>query len=142
MKIVDLNVLLHVVNKDAAHHERLFEWWRQALDGDESVGLPWIVVLGFLRLATNPRAFPRPLEPHAAVRVIDDWLELANVSLLREKDEHWKTLRTIVSHTGTAGNLMTDANLAAFALTHDSVLVSCDHDFRRFKGLRIENPLD
>jgi len=25
MKIVDLNVLLHVVNKDAAHHERLFE---------------------------------------------------------------------------------------------------------------------
>ncbi len=106
------------------------------------MGLPWIVVLGFLRIATNPRAYPRPLEPHAAVRVIDDWLELANVSLLREKDEHWKTLRTIVSHTGTAGNLMTDANLAAFALTHDSVLVSCDHDFRRFKGLRIENPLD
>ena len=142
MKIVDLNVLLYVVNKDAAHHETLLEWWRRALDGDETMGLPWIVVLGFLRIATHPRAFPRPLEPHTAVSVIDDWLELANVTLVKEKDGHWKTLRTVMNHTGTAGNLTTDAHLAVLAMTHDAALVSCDHDFRRFKGLRLENPLD
>jgi uncharacterized protein len=141
MKIVDVNVLLYVVNKDAAHHEALLEWWRQAVEGDESIGLAWNVLVAFLRIATNPRAFPRPLEPQTALRVIDDWLELANVVVVREKDEHWRTLKSIVGHSGTAGNLVTDAHLAALALTHDAVLVSCDHDFRRFKGLRLENPV-
>jgi len=142
MKIIDVNVLLYVVNKDAAHHATLSEWWQQALENDESIGLSWSVLVGFLRVATNPRAFPRPLDPHAALRVIDDWLELANVAVVREKDEHWRTLRSILGHSGTAGNLTTDAHLAALALTHDAVLVSCDHDFRRFKGLRLENPVD
>jgi len=40
-----------------------------------------------------------------------------------------------------AGNLTTDAHMAVLALTHDAVLVSCDTDFARFKGLRWENPM-
>jgi hypothetical protein len=37
--------------------------------------------------------------------------------------------------------LTTDAHLAALAISHGAVLVSCDNDFSRFKGLRLENPL-
>jgi toxin-antitoxin system PIN domain toxin len=142
VKVVDLNVLLYVVNRSSAHHLRLIDWWRRALDGDESIGLPWIVVLGFLRLTTTPRAFPRPLDPNTAAGIVEDWLQLANVFLVREKDDQWTTLTSIIRHTGTAGNLTTDAHLAAVALTHDAVLVSCDNDFRRFRGLRVENPLE
>ena len=65
MKIVDGNVLLYVVNEDADRHVVLRQWWEDALNGDESVGLPWIVVSGFLRIATNPKVYPEPQRsPH------------------------------------------------------------------------------
>ena len=142
MKVVDLNVLLYVVNENAPHHQALLDWWESAVNGDESMGLPWVVLLGFLRIATNPKIFPNPLEPAAAISKIDTWLTLANTYLVREKDEHWEILRTLLAEAGTAGNLTTDAHLATLAISHGAVLVSCDSDFARFQGLRWENPLD
>ena len=141
MKIVDLNVLLYVVNADAAPHKRLRDWWEAAVNGDETIGLSWIVLLGFLRLATNPRVFPRPFAPAAAVARVDTWLGQDNISIVFENEDHWQSLRSLLQQSGTAGNLTTDAHLAALAMTHDAVLVSCDADFIRFKGLRWENPL-
>jgi hypothetical protein len=141
VRIVDLNVLLYAVNSDAAQHDLARRWWETALNDEDSVGLAWIVLLGFLRLATNSRVFPRPLAPDIAAAKLDGWLALDNVRVVREKDDHWETLKALVRDAGTAGNLTTDAHLAALALSHDAVLVSCDTDFARFKGLRWENPL-
>ncbi|MCC6777448.1 MAG: PIN domain-containing protein [Hyphomicrobiales bacterium] len=62
--------------------------------------------------------------------------------VVREKDDHWPTLRSLLRSSGTAGNLTTDAHLAALAISYDATLVSCDSDFGRFKGLRWLNPLD
>jgi hypothetical protein len=141
MKVVDLNVLLYVVNENAPHHQALLDWWESAVNGDESVGLPWVVLLGFLRIATNPKIFPTPLPPAVAIGKIDTWLSLANTCLVREKDVHWEILRTLLDETGTAGNLTTDAHLASLAISHGAILVSCDGDFARFRGLRWENPI-
>lgn len=141
MRIVDLNVLLYAVNADAAQHDRVRGWWEKAVNDEDTLGLAWVVLLGFLRLATNPRVFPRPLTPEAAAAKLDTWLSVDNVRVVREKDDHWQTLKLFLGTTGTAGNLTTDAHLAALALSHDAVLVSCDTDFARFKGLRWENPL-
>lgn len=140
MKLVDLNILLDVVNEDSIHHPPVLAWWEQALNGDEPVGLPWIVLLGFVRIATNPDIFPGPLDPDAANGKINVWLSLDNTRLVQEKEEHWNTLRALLGETGTAGNLVTDAHLAALAISHGAELVSCDIDFARFKGLRWENP--
>lgn len=142
MKIVDLNILLYVVNENAPHHRPLIHWWENAIDGDESIGLPWIVLLGFLRIATNPKIFPHPLAPARAIDKINSWLSLTNTYLVREKDEHWEILRIMLADSGTAGNLTTDAHLATLAISHGAVLVSCDSDFARFRGLRWENPID
>ena len=79
MKVVDLNILLYAVNQDAAHHEASRRWWEDAVNGDESIGLPWIVLLGFLRITTNPRIFPAPLDPATAISKLDTWLALDNV---------------------------------------------------------------
>ena len=142
MKLVDLNVLLYVVNDDSPRHQPVLNWWNAALNGDETVGLAWVVLLGFLRISTNPRVFPTPLAADDAIAKIDAWLSLDNVRVVREQDNHWEVLRSLVSETGTAGNLTTDAHLAALAMSHAAVLVSCDSDFGRFKGLRWENPLN
>ena len=68
-------------------------------------------------------------------------IDLNNVRAVREKENHWSALRALVASTGTAGNLVTDARLAALAISHDATLSSCDADFGRFKVLRWENPL-
>jgi len=141
VKLVDLNILLYAVNEDAGHHRVVRRWWEGALSGDEPVGLPWIVLLGFLRLATHARVFPRPLDPEDALARIDTWLGLENTRLVLETEGHWHTLRDLLERAGTAGNLTTDAHLAALAIGHGAVLVSCDRDFGRFTGLRWENPV-
>jgi len=140
MKLVDLNVLLCVVNEDAPNHERVRQWWQRTLDAEEPVGLAWIIVLGFLRVSTRTGVFASPLSVAAARDQIDDWLSLSNVRLVQESAEQWFVLRKLLEQVGTAGNLTTDAHLAAMAICRDATLVSCDHDFRRFPKLRWENP--
>ena len=141
MKIVDLNVLLYAVNPDAPQHDRIVEWWEDALNGDETIGLAWAVVVGFLRVSTNPRIFPDPLPSEDAIAQIDTWLALDVVSLVTETGEQWPMLRALLADAGVAGNLAADAHLAALAVTHGATLVSCDGDFARFGRLRWENPL-
>lgn len=141
MKLIDLNILLYVVNKDSIHHAPVLAWWEQALNGDAPLGLPWIVLLGFVRIATNPDIFPRPLDPKAAIGKIDVWLSLDNTRLVQEKEDHWNIFRALLAEAGTGGNLVTDAHLAALAISHGAELISCDTDFARFKGLRWKNPV-
>jgi toxin-antitoxin system PIN domain toxin len=140
--IVDVNVLLYAVNENAENHEPIRSWLEDALDGDETVGLPWIVLLGFVRIATNPRVFSAPLPVDEALDRVEQWLDAHVVTIVGEKTDHWRALRGLLEDTGTAGNLTTDAHLAACAITHDATLVSCDGDFARFEDLRWRNPLN
>lgn len=141
MKVVDLNVLLYAVNEDSRHHRAARKAWEGLLNGDETVGLPWLVILGFVRLATSPSVFPHPVPTETALARVDAWLSTEVVRVVGEKDEHWELLATLLRESGSAGNLTTDAHLAAIAISHGAALVSCDADFARFRGLRWENPL-
>lgn len=140
MKLVDLNVLLYVINRDSAHHEGALEWWEQTLQSDQPVGLAWIVLLGFLRLTTNPTIFAKPLDDQTALDKIDSWLKLEQTRLVLETEDNWHILRDLLAATGTAGNLTTDSQLAALAISHGATLVSFDRDFGRFPNLRWEIP--
>src|SRR5436309_505447 len=141
MKIIDLNILLYAVNKYAHHHHALRQWWEEALAGEEPIGLCWLVLLGFLRLATNSKVFPKPLRLDEALEHVDAWLAHPNTKFVIETDEHWRILRDLLQATGTAGNLTSDAHLATLALEYGAVLSSCDADFSRFPNLRWQNPL-
>ncbi len=142
MKIIDTNVLLYAVNRSLAHHKAVKAWWEESLSEEESIGLPWIVLLGFIRLATNSRVFPETLSLKQAADRIDTWLALPNIRVVHETEEHWRIFRELLKETGTAGNLTTDAHLAAMAISNGATLVSCDADFGRFRHLRWENPLN
>lgn len=141
MKIVDLNVLLYAINRSAKHHEKARSCWEAALGRDEPVGLAWNVILGFLRLSTRPSIFPRPLDAGQACERVERWLARPNVRIVREADEHMRLLRGLLAETGAAGNLTSDAHLAALALSHGATLVSFDNDFARFPRLQWINPL-
>lgn len=81
------------------------------------------------------------LSPETAIAKVHAWLSPDSTIPLREKDEHWEILRSLLHEAGAATNLVTDAHLAALAIGHGAVLVSCDNDFARFKRLRWENPI-
>ena len=140
MKIIDVNVLLYAVNPETDPAGKVRRWWDQALAGDESIGLSWIVLSGFLRISTNPRIYAEPMTVDQALDEVEGWLATEVATTVSEKPDHWRILRDMLGETGTAGNLTTDAHLAALAITHDATLVSCDNDFARFTDLRWENP--
>ncbi|MEW6221199.1 MAG: type II toxin-antitoxin system VapC family toxin [Thermodesulfobacteriota bacterium] len=141
MKLVDLNLLVYAINVDAPVHDRARSWWEDSLSRPERVGLSWAVILGFLRLTTSPRVMPRPLAASQAVELIDDWLRQPMVRIVVPTKRHWSVLRQILGHLGTAGNLTTDAHLAALAIEHNAILCSTDQDFARFPLVRWTNPL-
>ena len=100
MKLLDLNLLLYAVNSDSAHHRVAKPWLENALNDDEPVALPWAVLLGFLRIATNKRILPRPLSTAQAMAVMDGWLAQTTVRVLTPGEEHWHGAAptTAVSH--------------------------------------------
>lgn len=140
MKVVDLNLLLYAVNRDSKHHERSRAYVEALLTGEETVGLPWVAIIGFIRLATNARLFPRALSLEQVLATLDSWLSQPPVVALSPGDNHWHVLKSLLNDVGTAGNLTTDAHLAALAIENGAELVSTDADFARFRHLRYVNP--
>lgn len=140
MKLVDANVLIHAVNSEAPHHERSRKWLEGSLSGTEPVGLPWISILAFVRITTRRQIFQNPLPIEDAIAYIDGWLAQPPVELVVPGPNHWALFRSLVVASGTAGSLTSDAHLAALAIEGGWTLVSTDHDFRRFTGLKVFNP--
>jgi toxin-antitoxin system PIN domain toxin len=141
VQLLDLNLLLYATNSDSSNHAHARAWLAGVMGGSEAIALPWVVILGFLRIATNPRVFARPVSLPDALRVVDGWIARPNVVVLQPAQGHWATLRSLVHASGSGGNLTTDAHLAALAIEHGCELCTTDADFGRFLGLRWRNPL-
>jgi toxin-antitoxin system PIN domain toxin len=141
MIIPDLNLLIHAYNSGSPVHGRARAWWEATLGDPAPVGLPWAVAMGFIRITTHPRILERPLTPDDACRRVEAWLEQPQVLLIHPGERHADLLFGLLRQLGTAGNLTTDAHLAALAIEHQAELQSSDADFARFQGLRWRNPL-
>lgn len=140
MNIVDLNILIYGVNRNAHHHQTAKAWLEEQLNGNELIGIPWLVILGFLRIMTNGKIFPAPLSEDEAVEVADSWLSHPLVRIPSPKPAHWKLVKELISESGTAGNLTSDIHIAALTILHGATLFTLDNDFGRFKGLRWKRP--
>jgi hypothetical protein len=133
-------VLLYAVNSDAIHHEAARAWLDQALTRPEAVGFAWSVVLAFLRVSTHAAVFARPLTIDQARSTMEAWLDQPAATIVEPTPRHLSVLGGLLADVGTAGNLVSDAHLAALALEHAAGLISFDTDFARFPGLRWSAP--
>jgi len=141
MIVVDVNLLLYAVNQDAPDHRKAKAWLESVISGTETVGLPWIVLLAFLRLTTRTGLFQKPLTVGIAFDLVDAWLRQPSVTVPDPTARHLQTMRDLISPLGAGGNLTSDAHLAALAIEHGAELCSTDNDFGRFNRLRWRNPL-
>ena len=140
MLLLDANVLLHAVNERSREHAHAERWLRQALGGGEAVAFAWTVLLAFLRLATHPSVFSDPLTSDRAADLVERWLAARPAVTVTPTARHLPLLRGLLAQTGTAGNLVGDAHLAALALEYGATVVSFDRDFGRFDGVAWQLP--
>ena len=141
MILPDINLLVYAHNVSAMHHQKALRWWNGCLQGHESVVLAWAVVLGFVRVVTHPKVFERPMSVEGALDRVEEWLGLPHVHLLHPTENHFTTWSSLLKRVGTAGDLTTDAHLAALAIERGLILHTTDADFARFPGLKWKNPL-
>ena len=143
MILPDINLLIYAHDETSKSHAQAKRWWESQLNGSQLVGLSWVTVLGFIRLLTNPRIFQHPYAPAEVLAIVKTWLEQPHVRIIDpdEQQQHFALLARLIEHIGTAGNLTTDAHLAALAIERGLILQTTDADFARFPGLKWNNPL-
>jgi toxin-antitoxin system PIN domain toxin len=139
--IPDVNLLVHAYNGDSPVHPSARLWWEETLSSPRPVGLPWATILGYIRITTHPRIAANPLPSDVACRHVESWLAQPQVALIHPGEEHAAVLFDLLRQLGTAGNLTSDAHLAAMAIEHQAEIHSTDADFARFPGLKWRNPL-
>lgn len=142
MIVPDVNVLLYVLDSDAALHPSASDWWESVVSGPELIGIADVVDLAVVRLTTNRRIFPGALTPQDAFSAVAAWHDLPRVRRLAPGPRHRSIWRDLVVGRGVGGNLVNDAFLAALAIEHDATLVSYDTDFAIFPGLRWTTPAE
>lgn len=138
MKIPDVNILIYSRDSSSRHSAQSRAWIEKGLSGAETIGFPIVALLGFVRLTTNPRVFDKPLTAGETFDQIDEWLEQPPAVVVHPGGGHLTLLRGLLESSGTAGNLTTDAHLAAIAIEHGATLASFDGDLHRFPGLKLE----
>jgi uncharacterized protein len=141
VKLPDVNLLLYAIDDRSPRHGKARAWLEEVLSDVETVAFAWVTLLAFVRLSTNPAVFVQPFEVEEALDVVDGWLDRPSAVVVDPTDRHAAVLRKLLRPLGSAGNLTTDAHLAALAIEHGALLCSCDSDFGRFSGLRWEDPL-
>ncbi|MGA2592640.1 MAG: TA system VapC family ribonuclease toxin [Bryobacteraceae bacterium] len=141
MLIPDVNILVYAHNSRAREHVQARDWWEKTLAAPRPVGMPWVTTLGFIRVVTHRQILENPMHVKDAIRRVRTWLDHPHVQILTPGDHHAKILFDLLEHLGSAGNLTTDAHLAALAIEYQAELVSADNDFGRFPRLRWFNPL-
>ncbi|TVP81863.1 MAG: PIN domain-containing protein [Puniceicoccaceae bacterium] len=141
MILPDLNLLLYAYNHYAPQHAKAKVWWEEALNGRELIGLPHEVMLGFVRIATNPRLGEAAVSFANAKAVIEKWQQVSVVRVLLPSEDHSQQVLSLMERSGVSGQLTSDASLAVYAMENRARLCSNDADFVRFPGLSWENPL-
>ena len=138
---VDANVLLHASDEASADHSRAKEFLEQAVSGDDLVYLFWPTVMAYLRLATHPAIFQRPLPPAVAVANIERLLDHPRVQTAGERDRFWHSFRQVAGEADARGNIVPDAHVVALMVENGvRTIWTRDRDYRRFTGIEARDP--
>jgi hypothetical protein len=140
---IDANILLYASDAASPLHPRASAFLERCAEGPELLCLPWAVAMAYLRIATHPAVFERPLSPDEATGNLEALLRRPHVRALGEGDGFWETYRRVTSKLAVRGNLVPDAHLVSL-LVQNGVATLWTHDrgFRRFEGIQVRDPFE
>jgi len=142
MIVPDANLLLYAYNDASPFHEAASQWWKQCMSGSEPVGLTYPVIFAFVRISTSTRVFEQPMSLAQASSHVASWLNRRVTRVLQPDAGHAQQVFDLLSAAASSGgNLVTDAQIAAVAISHHGTVHTADRDFMRFKNLDCYYPL-
>lgn len=139
--LVDANLLLYATDNTYPLHDKAALWLTSVLSGNQRVGLAWLTIGAFLRIATNPRISASPLSSEQAWGQVEAWLNAGPTWIPPASERTAAVCGDLVVQHRITSDLVPDAMLAALATEHGLTVYSADTDFARFPEIRWENPL-
>lgn len=138
---VDANVLLYASDESSPFHARATELIDEMALRPEIVLLFWPTVMAYLRIATHPAVFDRPLSQADASANIQALLDLPNVHTSGEGESFWRQYVEVAEDVSPTGNLVPDTHLVALMLDNGvRTIWTRDRDFRKFHGITVRDP--
>jgi uncharacterized protein len=140
---LDANVLLYASDADSPLHARSLDVVRQAAAGPEIVYLFWPTIMAYMRIATHPAVFRRPLNSAEAAGNMDALIGRPHVQSPGEQDRFWLRFREVAADSAPAGNLVPDAHLVTLMIANGvRTIWTHDRDYRRFRGIEVRDPFE
>jgi hypothetical protein len=138
----DVNVLIYAHREDGhPEHPRFASWLTELATGPEPFALSVLVLVGLVRIVTNPRIFKRPSRLDEAIDFAAELVERPTARVVGPGPQHWELVTGLCRAAGATAKLVADAQHAAVAIEHGCTLVTTDGDFARFPRLRWRHPL-
>lgn len=138
---VDVNVLLYASDEASELHEPARKFLEKCAQGREIFCVCWMTAMAYLRMATHPAIFTRPLSPEEAIENIEVLRSRPHVRFLAEGDRYWELYRESADKLLPRGNTVPDVHLATL-LRENGVrtLYTTDADFKKFNFIEAVNP--
>lgn len=135
MLVLDVNVVIAAHRVDHRHHAIVGRWLDALVARHETFSVPNAVWTSFVRIVTNPRAFPVPTPLGRAFAFVEALRAVDNHRWLEPGTHHLALLRRLCEESDATGELVADAAIAALALEHGCAVASFDRDFARFSSI-------
>ena len=140
---LDANLLLYASDEASPLHDRALSLVRRVAEGPDIAYLFWPTVMAYLRIATHPVIFSRPLSPEVAMANLENLLSLPHVRSPGEQERFWGLLREIERDADARGNLVPDAHLVALMQENGvKTIWTRDRDYRRFRHIDVRDPFE
>jgi toxin-antitoxin system PIN domain toxin len=138
MILVDTNVLLHAVNRDSPDCAAARGALETLTNGHRTWALSWTIAYEFLRVATHPRVFPRPLDIADAWEFLHGLISRPTCLLLMETGQHQEIFgRCLGECPRLRGNILHDLHTAILMREHGiHAILTQDLDFQAFPWVR------
>jgi len=138
VSLPDANILIYAYDEAAERHADAKAWFLHAMNNDQ-VLLTWQTIMAFIRITTAERG-DAPFTIKEAIDIVNSWVERKNVQIISMDKRNWPLVADTIISGQAKGNLSMDAHLSALAMSCGATLISHDRDFRRFDGLKLDDP--
>lgn len=138
MIVLDVNVLVALARADHPDHARARSWWQSRADAGETMTTADLVWVGVIRILTHPRVFREPSSVTDAFAFVRTVMSQPTYLALRAAPELLADFEALCTEAGAGGNLATDAYIAALARRFGARVATFDRDFRRFRGIELD----
>src|SRR5260370_3658450 len=134
MFVVDTILLIYAANRRAEEHSTALAMLSRWRSGNEAWFATGSILYEFLRVATHPRVFERPLTFSKAWNFIEELFSAPSFGLLTESSRHAEILRELVrEYPRISGNRFHDLHIASLMREHGITEIrTADTDFHQF----------